>query len=301
MDILDEAKKLGLNSYQAKVYLALLERESLSVSEIAKISKVPRARIYDTLDSLMIVGLATLKPGKQKKYSASNPIALHNKLNNEIEQQYNEQKETVARSILTFKKKFESSRKSIISDLNPLEYIEVLKNPIQIHSKYLELFSKTQKEVRGFVKPPFSYTSEEQWHEQNRENDAATKRGVVIRTIYQMPPEDQAEAFFARQMSKQSSTEGDDDRIYDDLPIKLVIFDENACIFTLEDPIKSRTSLTALVTEHEAFAKSFKFMFESVWEKSRDYFIVNNHRRYLSEYKNGDTNTTMKTDYDFVI
>ncbi len=301
MDILEEAKKLGLNSYQTKVYLALMERESLSVSEIAKISRVPRARIYDTLDSLMLIGLASLRPGKQKRYSASNPTILQNKLNNDIEQKYNEQKETVTKLILTFKKRYESSRQNITSNPDPLEFIEVLKNPIQVHHKYLELFSKTKKEVLGFVKPPFYYANEEQRWEQNKENEAATKRGVVIRSIFQIPPEDEAEEFFARQMSKQTSTKGDEDRVFDELPIKLIIFDQKACIYTLEDPIKSRTSLTVLATEHEAMAKSFKFLFESFWEKARDYFVVNGQRHYLSEYKKGNAENSKYSSYDYVI
>ena len=123
----------------------------------------------------------------------------------------------------------------------------------------------------------------------------------MIRSILELPSEDKAEAFISMQMGKTLSIKGDEDRVFDELPIKLVIFDQKYCLFTLEDPIKSRTSLTVIATEHEAMAKSFKFLFESFWEKSRDYFYVNGQRHNLSEYKIGNGKFSTNMEYDFVI
>ena len=287
IDILEKVKSLGLNSYEAKVYLALFERESLSVNEIAKISNVPRARVYDTLDSLMNEGLASMKPGRLKKYSAAAPELLQEKLEHKIETQYKTQKETLASTVLTLKRTYEARRENGFDDSNPLDFIEVVKNPVQIHRKFIELYSKAQKEVLSFNKAPYTCTTEERINEQQQVFFDAIYRGVTQRTIIEMPPQDEAIAYFDKIRSgfreDYNCTELDGVKIVDELPIKLFIFDRKICMFTLEDPIKTRTSLTMLVTEHEAMAKCFLYLYEAYWKNGREYFIINNKKYYFSD------------------
>ncbi|MEI7473319.1 MAG: TrmB family transcriptional regulator [bacterium] len=51
-DILSHLKELGFNSYEAKVYVALLKHNPATGYEVSKESGVPQARAYDTLKSL---------------------------------------------------------------------------------------------------------------------------------------------------------------------------------------------------------------------------------------------------------
>lgn len=51
-DILTHFKELGLNSYDAKVYLSLLKQSPSTGYEISKLSGIPQARAYETLKSL---------------------------------------------------------------------------------------------------------------------------------------------------------------------------------------------------------------------------------------------------------
>lgn len=51
-EILENLKELGFNSYEAKVYLALLKKYPATGYEVSKISNVPQARAYDTLKAL---------------------------------------------------------------------------------------------------------------------------------------------------------------------------------------------------------------------------------------------------------
>ena len=104
-ELIEEIQKLGLNSYEAKVYLALLERASLSVSEVSKLSKVPRTRVYDVLNDLVTNGLASLKPGKYKKYSAADFDVFKEKLVRQIDKQGLERKNAIEKVTLTLKRK----------------------------------------------------------------------------------------------------------------------------------------------------------------------------------------------------
>ncbi len=56
--MIDKMKALvGLNTYEAKAYLAILRLGSASPLKISTVSGVPRGRIYDVLKSLELKGL----------------------------------------------------------------------------------------------------------------------------------------------------------------------------------------------------------------------------------------------------
>ena len=48
--------ELGLNAYKAKVYIAMLGRNSVTASEVSKLSGIPRQMIYDVLNPLQLKG-----------------------------------------------------------------------------------------------------------------------------------------------------------------------------------------------------------------------------------------------------
>ena len=70
---LERLQRLGLTSYEARAYLALLRRDSSTAAETARLAGLPRQRVYDVLSSLVEKGLAVTKPGKAVKYAASPP------------------------------------------------------------------------------------------------------------------------------------------------------------------------------------------------------------------------------------
>src|SRR3989338_1863018 len=70
----------GLNIYETKVWLALLNKGIASAGEIAEMSGVPRSRTYDVLESLEKQGFAMQKIGKPVKYFAVKPTSVIEKL-----------------------------------------------------------------------------------------------------------------------------------------------------------------------------------------------------------------------------
>ena len=81
MNISDKSRKamenLGLTSYEIKVYLSLLERGSMTASDISKISGVPYSKIYEVLNSLENkVWLESDSSRPQKFYPKSPSTAL---------------------------------------------------------------------------------------------------------------------------------------------------------------------------------------------------------------------------------
>lgn len=66
--ILETLKNLNFTEYEAKAYLALLEESPLTGYAVAKNSGVPRSRIYEVLDSLVIRGDILVSPGNTPQY-----------------------------------------------------------------------------------------------------------------------------------------------------------------------------------------------------------------------------------------
>jgi acetylornithine deacetylase/succinyl-diaminopimelate desuccinylase-like protein len=51
-DLVEKLKEIGFNSYEAKVYIALLKKYPATGYEVAKLANIPQARTYDTLKVL---------------------------------------------------------------------------------------------------------------------------------------------------------------------------------------------------------------------------------------------------------
>src|SRR3972149_3905938 len=71
--ILSKLKDFGLNSYESKLWVALLSRGVSTAGELSDISNVPRSRAYDVLESLEKKGFIIVKVGKPIKYLAVPP------------------------------------------------------------------------------------------------------------------------------------------------------------------------------------------------------------------------------------
>jgi HTH-type transcriptional regulator, sugar sensing transcriptional regulator len=72
-EFLKKIKDFGLNSYEAKIWTALLSRGVSTAGELSDIANVPRSRSYDVLESLEKKGFIIMKIGKPIKYIAVHP------------------------------------------------------------------------------------------------------------------------------------------------------------------------------------------------------------------------------------
>jgi len=64
-DLVEKLKDIGFNSYEAKVYIALLKKYPSTGYEVAKLANIPQSRAYDTLKALeekSIVASSNTKP-----------------------------------------------------------------------------------------------------------------------------------------------------------------------------------------------------------------------------------------------
>jgi len=86
-------KDFGLNSYEAKLWMALLSRGVATAGELSDIANVPRSRSYDVLESLERKGFVILKIGKPIKYIAVPPSEVLERVKKNIAEESQHQQE----------------------------------------------------------------------------------------------------------------------------------------------------------------------------------------------------------------
>jgi len=284
--ILKRFKEIGLKPSEAKTYLSLLEKDTLTVSEVAKLSGIPRANAYHALEELMSKGMCVARPGETKKYRASDPALLVEKFHiqaneaterelqsltqkeKEILEQNKATKDKITAVLKALRPQYEKSR----LETNPLDYIEVIKDPFQMHKRFMQLLGEAKKELLGFTKPPFS-VSQEGLERQAKEELDMLRRGVKTRSICEIP-KDKDEREWLYRLCETLGKFGDRTRVVKEVPMKMMIFDSRIVMLALEDPVSKQPSFTTQIVEHRALAKTLKMTFEALWARAKDYHAL---------------------------
>ena len=229
--------RLGLTSYEARAYAALIRRDSFTAAQVARQADLPRQRIYDVLGSLVQKGLASARPGAQVKYTAVAPELAMERLVAIQRESLAELERDAAEIIDTLSPEFEAGR----AHTDPLEYIEVLRDRGAINRRFGELQAAVKREILVFTKPPYAKPPQE-----NVEGIEVT-RTHAARSVYETSIFDDAEA---TEGVRRFLEAGEEARFVDRLPLKLVIIDETIVMFGMEDPVASSDALTIVVVEH---------------------------------------------------
>jgi sugar-specific transcriptional regulator TrmB len=124
---LDKLKEFGLNSYESKLWTALLSRGKSTAGELADISGVPRSRSYDVLEGLEKKGFIAMKNAKPIEYVAVAPSKVLDKMKTKLTLRSKEQ----------------------IEQLELLHQSKILDELNNLHSKGMETIELT--ELSGMI------------------------------------------------------------------------------------------------------------------------------------------------------
>lgn len=145
-NLVERFKSLGFNSYEAKVYIALLKKYPSTGYEVSQMADIPQSRAYDALKSLANEKIVISTDDKPQKYSPISPKELtqrfKRKINSTIEylekklpdvkEDYNEPLHTISgyENIL-------DKLKEIIKNTKKTIYIEIWKEDFKLVEKEL--------------------------------------------------------------------------------------------------------------------------------------------------------------------
>jgi sugar-specific transcriptional regulator TrmB len=268
--------RLGISETEAKIYRALLERRELSALEIHELTKVPRTKVYEITQKMILRGMCIEKQmGRKKKYQAVEPQRAFDNLLGEYEMQLDEKK-AIAKTIC------ETVCPIYIRGMkhaNMSEYVEIIKDLPSIHERYVSLVKNTRKELVGFVKPPFAYQDRTQkLKEQEKAELSILKKGAIIRVLYEFPGKDNLDDLIEH--IKMCIRAGERARVIEEVPIKMYIFDARHVLMALDNVREATSPLTMLVVEHPALAQAVKLLFNHLWEQAHDYKILESMRTH---------------------
>ncbi len=247
--------RLGLTSYEAKAYLALIRRDSYTAAQVARQSGLPRQRIYDVLGSLVQKGLAVARPGSVVKYAATAPDLAVERLIAAHRQDLQEMERDARQMITDLTPSYEAGQ----VHTDPLEYIEVLRDRRAINERFAELQAAVKFEILVFTKPPYATPPQE-----NVEGLQVVTRTHAARSAYEFSIFEDASAV---EGVRRFIEAGEEARFCPELPMKLVIIDETIVMFGMQDPVAGSAELTIVVVEHPDLAKVLKTSFETTWSQ----------------------------------
>jgi sugar-specific transcriptional regulator TrmB len=145
-DLVEKLKEIGFNSYEAKVYIALLKKYPATGYEVAKLANIPQARTYDTLKVLEEKNIVVPTNTKPVSYTPIKPKQIlagyQKKINSTIsylEKHLPQVKEDYNEPILTFSGKQNIQNKVIelIQNAKREIYMEVWSQDFKIFEQEL--------------------------------------------------------------------------------------------------------------------------------------------------------------------
>jgi sugar-specific transcriptional regulator TrmB len=250
---------LGLTGYEASAYLALTRRSRAAAGEVAKLAELPRQRVYDVLESLVSRGLASSTPGRPTRYTAVPPDEAVSTLLTAHRERLQQLEQNAAETVAALAPTYHDGRDQV----DPLDFIEVYREPAVIAKRFTELEAAAEREIHDFTKPPYAIPPAE-----NLAGLELLERSIEARSVYERSINDEPAHVEA---IRRFIDAGEQARVVDELPLKLVLIDERIAVFTLEDPVAGPRGLTIMIVEHAALARLLKFAFEAIWQSGDEF------------------------------
>lgn len=145
-DLIDSLKELGLNTYEAKVYLALLKKYPATGYEVSQIANVPQSRAYDTLKALEKAKIVTSNSSKPVTYTPIKATELTKRYKRKISSTI----EFLDKTLPQVKDDYTEPVLSISGAANIREkVIEIIKNAQK--EIYIEIWSQDFKFIEPYL------------------------------------------------------------------------------------------------------------------------------------------------------
>jgi len=254
-------QQLGLNAYESRSYLVLLGHPKFKALELAARAHVPRQKIYEVLDSLVEKGFAQVVQEKTKLFSAVEPsLAIPSYLARKrqaLEQELMDNGRAGGALIEDLKSLYSEGQ----GGRGTLDFLRIVTEPAQTAAEYRRMLNEVKREYLEFSRPPYAVDPlDEKLVKQ------AGGGGVVCKLLLEASSLDDEH----KQRLTDYKASGVQVRVSDALPMKLAVFDGEAGMIALLDPVITRPMWTSVVFRHEGMGEAMRALFEERWAAGRD-------------------------------
>lgn len=245
---------LGLNGYESRVYLALVELGTAGVRELTEIVSVPRNQVYLALRHLAARGVCTVHRGPIKRFSAVAPSVAFAGV---LEERARELAGLRTR-LLELDKAHGLSRK----EEPPPEFIEVIRGRA-VAERMVTLYRQARREILE-CSMSRQFQGRTNMGRVVRRELAVLRRGVKLRSIYE---EDvlRNQALLPHLQKVQQA--GEQGRILKRVPMTMVVMDDTMANFSL---FTRGEEIVTFMINHPALVAVMREGFENMWARGRE-------------------------------
>jgi hypothetical protein len=243
---------VGITGPAAAIYAELVESDQLSAAEVAGRCGLPVRRAAAELQGLASLGLALRVAGRPAQYRAVAPDLGLSALIAQRERELQHARAAMHRLAEAFQ---ETSRVH-----HPDTQVEVVHGTPNIARLTVRVHEQTQYQLRGFDRPPYSSEPGGSYSLENSRLAA----GVTYRVIY-----DGAALALPGRMDHDilpSSAAGEQARTRPELPIKLIISDDQLAL--IPAAVTSRSIDTTFVIHRSPILDALIALFEAEWARA---------------------------------
>jgi sugar-specific transcriptional regulator TrmB/DNA-binding CsgD family transcriptional regulator len=245
-------ESIGITGTATRIYTELVKTGGLTTAEVAARCGVPARRAASELASLVSLGLALRFTGRPASYRAVAPDVAISALVTQREKELHEARAAMHRLTEMFQ---ETSRSQ-----HPDAHVEVVHGAPNIARLAEHVHERTQFQLRGFDRPPYSERPGSSYPTQQRRIAA----GVTYRVIY-----DSAALAVPGRMYDDvlpSIAGGEQARTRPELPIKMVISDDQLAL--IPAAVTSQSIDTTFVIHRSPILSALITLFDAEWERA---------------------------------
>jgi sugar-specific transcriptional regulator TrmB len=256
-ELFNKLKDFGLNSYEAKLWTALLSRGVSTAGELSDIANVPRSRSYDVLESLERKGFVVMKLGKPIKYLAVPPEEALERVKKRVREDAERQAvmlESLRESDTL--QELHAMHKQGLQLVEPSELAGVVRGRENLLHHIASMLKHAEKSI--------TILTTEQGFIRKAEHlrpllEKARSRGVTVRIA---APITRQNSPAAKALANAASV-----RHVNEAPARFVVVDgKQVALMPLDDKELHPTTDFGVWLAVEPFAKSFDKLFSTLWD-----------------------------------
>ncbi len=261
-DFITKLKEFGLNSYEAKLWVALLSRGMSSAGELSEISNVPRSRTYDVLESLEKKGFIVVKIGKPIKYIAVSPTEVvervKKRVQNEADRKSKHLEDLKTTSTL---KELDSLYSQGVEKLDITDMTAAFRGRKRLYEGLSTIIKKAKKDViiatnsRGVLRKLSSLKSDIK---------NLDKKGIDVKILTNKDDKKIKKILSNKDFSHLKIKHSDNE-------FRFVIVDDQHLVFMITDDSTHSDYDSGVWVNSEYFVKQFKKFVDNEWTKSKEF------------------------------
>ncbi len=252
-EYINKLQQLGLTEAEARAYYHLLLND-LTAGNLSKILQLNRSYVYGLLKKLIEKGFCREIKGLVSIYQAVKPaLAFELILDN-----YKQKITTISELSDKLTPLYHSRQPN-----STPEFIKILHTKASFIDTLNKLESQAQNEVLAFSKPPFVMNLNKLMQITKLQRESLSN-SVKHKTIYEIVEDNTSYL----KIIKFLKNAGEDVRLAESLPLKLMIFDSKIVVFALERNLNKNVDLTFTSFDDTVLASTFRMVFQMYWDRA---------------------------------